>query len=50
MSVSLKNPMNSTYRCQYFEPAESGFMDDYLASAKEEADAIRASQVNDPYL
>ena len=48
MSVSLKNPMNATYRCLYFEPVESDSLDVYLASAKEEADAIRASLENDP--
>lgn len=48
MSVSLKNPMNATYRCLYFAPVESESLDDYLASVRTESDAIRASLENDP--
>ena len=48
MSVFLKNPMNSTYRCLYFDPAQSDSLDDYLVSAQEESDAIKASLEKDP--
>ncbi len=48
MSVSIKNPMNSTYRCLYFEPAQSVSVEDCLADVKERADAIGKSLETDP--